>query len=323
MIKEIFMNKDAKKMRRINRKTKENFIYRTVIVTAKLDSNTLNVLTEIEKYYKEMLVELVKYAIDKRIVNYKQLCKEKARELKNKYRGLPTHYINTAIKDATRQASEFLLIKEKGKAYTDYPEIKNVTIWLDDHLWKLEGYTRLWISTHKGRIELEIEPHKHYWKYRNSKDWELVKECQIKIDRKNKRLLVYLKFRKQRVSEPYISQDHSFISVDVNVNNITILIGKAHISNADKNNNIKVQIDGKVYLFETDIEETVNGYYYRRKSIQEKYDKLFGIGSREKKKPMKKLKEKQKKKDIIYKIANIIVREAIKRNAIIIIRGSR
>jgi len=67
------------------------------------------------------------------------------------------------------------------------------------------------------------------------------------------------------------------------------------------------------------MKKTVLGYYYRRKSIQERYDKKFGVESREKKKVMKKLKERKKKKDIKYKIANILVREAKERKAGIVL----
>jgi putative transposase len=51
------------------------------------------------------------------------------------------------------------------------------------------------------------------------------------------------------------------------------------------------------------------GYYYRRKRMQEKYDRLYGAISREKRKIMKKLKEEKKRKDLRWKLANIIVEQ--------------
>jgi len=275
-------------------------VTRTVIVYARLNSNTLKTLTEVEEKYKGTLIYLVKYAVDKKIKSYTRLKAENYKILTIKYPDLPTHYIYTACQDATQRAKSFLKRKEEGKAYTDYPEVRNVSIWLDDHLWNLIGYTKLRISTHKGRIELEIEPHKQYWKYINC-GWTLSSECRIKIDRRNKRLLVYLTFTKE--VEEY--KPVSFISVDVNENNITALI------------------DGKAYLFETNMGKVVLGYYYRRKSIQERYDRRFGVKSREKKKVMKKLKERKKKKDIKYKVANIVVREAKRRRAGIVLEKLR
>jgi len=265
-------------------------VTRTVIVTAKLNSTILRIFTEVEEKYKEMLSYLVRYAIDRKIKSHVCLRLDNYKDLTKKYPQMPVHYIYTASQDATTRVKSFMKKKEEGRVYTDYPEVRNVSIWLDDHLWNLKGYTRLRISTHKGRIELEIEPHKQYWKYVNS-GWVLSSGCRIKIDRRNKRLLIYLTFTKE--VEEY--KPTSFISVDVNENNITALI------------------DGKAYLFETDMGKTVQGYYYRRKSIQERYDKTFGAKSREKNKVMKKLKEGEKKKDTKYKNANILVREAKKR----------
>ncbi len=68
-------------------------------------------------------------------------------------------------------------------------------------------------------------------------------------------------------------------------------------------NNATILVDGIAYLFETNAEKLVLGYYYRRKRIQERYDNLYGVKSRVKKKVMKKLKEKKKKSDIKWKIA--------------------
>ena len=265
-------------------------VTRTVVVYARLNSATLRIFTEVEEKYKEMLTYLVKYAVDRKIKSHTRLRLENYKILTKKYPDLPVHYIYTACQDATDRTKSFLKKKEEGRAYTNYPEVRNVSIWLDDVLWKMKGYTRLRISTHKGRIELEIEPHKQYWKYVNG-GWVLSSGGKIKIDRRNKRLLVYLTFTKE--VEEY--KPLSFISVDVNENNITALIGN------------------RVYLFETDMEKTVLGYYYRRESIQERYDKRFGVKSREKKKVMKKLKERKKKNNTKYKNANILVRETKKR----------
>jgi IS605 OrfB family transposase len=83
-----------------------------------------------------------------------------------------------------------------------------------------------------------------------------------------------------------------FISVDVNENHVAVLI------------------DGGVYLFETGFRDIVLGYYYRRKRIQERYDKLCGVGCRVKRKVLRGLKERGKKSDLKWKLANIVVRVA-------------
>ena len=139
-------------------------------------------------------------------------------------------------------------------------------------------------------------PHKQYWRYVNS-GWRLVSEARIKLDKKNRQLIIYLAFVKE--VEEY--KPRGYLPVDVNENNITILV------------------DGIAYLFETNMEKLVFGYNYRRKRVQKIYDRLYGVKSRIKRKAMRKLKERKKKLDIKWKIANIIVRVAYeKRYAIVL-----
>ncbi len=78
-------------------------------------------------------------------------------------------------------------------------------------------------------------------------------------------------------------------------------------------------VDGIAYLFESDTGKLVLGYYYRRKRIQERYDKLYGKKSRAKRKILRKLKEGKKKHDIRWKIANIVVRTAYEKQYAIIL----
>ena len=60
-------------------------------------------------------------------------------------------------------------------------------------------------------------------------------------------------------------------------------------------NHVTTLVDGIAYLFKTNTEKLVLGYYYRRKKVQEKYDKLYGKKSRIKKRVLRKLKERKKK----------------------------
>ena len=140
------------------------------------------------------------------------------------------------------------------------------------------------------------QPHKQYWRYIN-RGWGLASEAKIRLDMKNRQLVIYLAFVKE--VEEY--KPRGFIAVDVNENNVAMLV------------------DGIAYLFETNIEKLVLGYYYRRKRVQKKYDKLYGVKSRIKRKVLRKLKERAKKQDVRWKIANMIVRVAYeKRYAIVL-----
>ena len=176
------------------------------------------------------------------------------------------------------------------------PEVRKATIWLDDHLWKLDSLTSIKITTHKGWILVGFEPHKHYWRYVN-RGWQFASEIKVRLDRRKRQLVIYLTFVKN-VEE---CKARGFLPVDVNENNVTILI------------------DDKPYLLETDIEKIVLGYYYRRKRIQEKYDELYGKKSRIKRKIMRKLKERKKKLDVRRKIANLIVKVVYENRCVIVL----
>jgi len=263
-------------------------VTRTVIVrSAKLPGKLFRMLVELEEMYRNMVEQLVMYAIRNNIRSFTRLKALKYREMRNLYPQLPSHYVYTACQDASTRAKSFLRLKRLGLAEREYPDVKKVSIWLDDHLWKPIGYTSIRIDTHKGWVTVEFEPHKHYWKYVN-RGWKLSSEAKVKLDRKNRQLIIYLTF----VGEVEEYKPKGYLSVDVNENNVTILV------------------DGIAYLFETDLEKLVLGYYYRRKRIQEKYDRFYGVKSRAKRKAMRKLKEKDKKQNIRWKMANIIVRAA-------------
>ncbi len=271
-------------------------VTRTVIVkSAKLSRKAFRIFVEIEGIYRNMVEQLVIYAVSNNIKSFTRLKALKYRDMRNMYPQLPSHYVYTACQDASTRAKSFLRLKKLRLTKRDYP-VRRVSIWLDDHLWKLSGLTSIKIATHKGWITVEFEPHKQYWKYVNRR-WKLASEAKIKLDKRDRRLVIYLTFVKE--VEEY--KPRGFLPVDINENNVTMLV------------------DGVAYLFETGGEKLVLGYCYRRKRIQERYDKLYGVRSRIKRKVLRKLKERRKKSDIKWKVANIIARIAYeKRYAIVL-----
>ena len=272
-------------------------VARTVVVrSVRLPKKVFRIFVELEGMYRNMVEQLVVYAVRNGIKSFIKLRAFKYRELRAIYQHLPSHYVFTACQDASIRVKSFLRLERLGLTEKKYPEVRKISIWLDDHLWKPSGYTQIRIVTHKGRKSIEIEPHKQYWKY-VSRGWKLASEAKIKLDKKNRRLTIFLTFVKD-VGE---YEPEGYLPVDVNENNVSILV------------------DGVAYLLETDTEKLVLGYHYCRKALQKKYDKLYGVKSRIKKKILRKLKEKKKKSDIRWKIANLIVRTARdKRYAIVL-----
>ena len=148
-------------------------VARTIIVkSAKLPRKVFMVFVELEGMYRNMVEQLVLYAVRNNIKSFTRLKALKYREMRSLYRQLPSHYVYTACQDASTRAKSFLRLEKLGLTERDYPEVRRVGIWLDDHLWKLNGLISIKIATHKGWITIEFEPHKQYWRYIN-RGWRL------------------------------------------------------------------------------------------------------------------------------------------------------
>ena len=263
-------------------------VTRTVVVKSiPLPRKLFRVFVELEGMYRNMVEQLVLYAVRGRVASFTRLKALKYRELRSLYPQLPSHYAYTACQDASTRVKSFFKRRRKGLARKDYPEVNRVSIWLDDRLWRLRGLSSIEIATHRGWVAIGLESHKQYWKYLNS-GRRLASEARVKLDKRSRRLVIYLVFKKS--VEVYRSR--GFVSVDVNENHVAVLV------------------DDKAYLFETGFRDIVLGYYYRRKRIQEKYDKLYGVNCRVKRRIFRKLKERRKKSDLRWKLANIVVRVA-------------
>ena len=261
-------------------------VTRTVVVkSTPLPRKLFRVFVELEGMYRNMVEQLVLHAVRNRVTSFTKLKALKYRELRSLYPQLPSHYTYTACQDASTRVRSFFKLKKRGLARRDYPEVNRVTIRLDDHLWRLRELTSIKIATHRGWVAVELEQHKQYWKYLNG-GWRLASEAKVKLDKKNRRLIIYLVFKKS--VEIYGSK--GFISVDVNENHVAVLV------------------DDKAFLFETGFRDIVLGYYYRRKRVQERYDKLYGVNYRVKRRVLRRLKERRKKSDLKWKLANIVVR---------------
>jgi len=263
-----------------------------------LPRRAFRIFAELEGMYRNMVEQLVLYAVNNGVTKFTRLKAERYREVRSLYPQLPSHYSYTACQDAAERAHSFLRMKKMGRARKAYPEVRNVSIWLDDRLWRAEGLTSISLATHRGRVRVSVELNKHYLRYVN-RGWRLTSGARVKLDHRDRRLILYLTFRKE-VSE---YRPKGYITVDVNEDAEAVLI------------------NGLVYLFETDLSRITLGYYYRRKSVHERYDKVYGPGSRPARRIFKRLSNKERtlKREIRWKLATLIVREAARRQAAIVL----
>jgi transposase len=124
---------------------------RTVVVrSTPLPRKVFRVFVELEGMYRNMVEQLVLYAARNKLTSFTRLKALKYRELRSLYPQLPSHYAYTTCQDASTRAKSFLKLKKRGLTRRGYPEVNRVSIWLDDHLWKMRSLTSIEIATHKG-----------------------------------------------------------------------------------------------------------------------------------------------------------------------------
>jgi putative transposase len=269
-------------------------LVRTVVVpSVRLTEKKFKVFKELEELYRQVLIELVDYGFRNNIDSFTRLKRDKYRELRRRLPQLPSHYVHTACQDASTRIKSFNKLKKKGLAKSEKPEISKVSTWLDDHLWRLVGYTTILIYTHKGWIPVELVPHKLYWRYING-GWALRTQPKIKIDYRRRRLLVYFVFAK---------------AVDVDEN------GVKHVISVDVNeDNVAVKVLDKVYILETGVKRITIGYARYREAVQSvKGNGYVGRAIHG--------RECKRKKDIRSKIANIVSNTAEKLNAVVVLEN--
>ncbi|MCD6503093.1 MAG: transposase, partial [Euryarchaeota archaeon] len=179
--------------------------------------------------YRGILEELVLIALENEIESRIKLRKLVYKEMKERYEDLPTHYIYTACQDAIMRIKSFLRLKRKGIAKTESPEVKNVSVWLDDVLWDYDGFPRLKegrdgqktlfmrVSTRHGRITIPLKPHKLFFKYL-SNGWKAKTNVGLHID--YERRVVHAIFTFQKEIEYEEKEPEMCIPVDYNLNNV-------------------------------------------------------------------------------------------------------
>jgi len=279
-------------------KTQSKTIKRTVTLECYTSRQGSKILSEIELAYRKMLIEMIGFALKsdatQKILNqifYKQYRKE--------FPWLATRVIKGSYRDVLKRVKSFKELKMKGKAKTDRPAVKRVTITFSDSQdWELKRGA-IWIrsdTTKDEWLELKYRDTKLLHRYLYDDGWVLAEELKIKVV--DGRIFCYLTFKK----EVEVKESKNVLAVDVNENNVTAVLFK----------------DGKIaeaYRVETGLGNLVISYSERRKRITQGRS----TKDREVKKALKKLREKEKKEDIIYNTTSILEEIATKNDATIVV----
>jgi putative transposase len=164
--------------------------------------------------YRKIVNELIEYAHSHRVTSFIALCHVKYRELRQRYPTLPSHYIVTACRHAASIYESFIELKKMGRCEKERPVFKGRTVWLDDHLFKLdvEGW-RASIAVHGGRwVVLRLLHGRYHDRFKGMK----LGEARLVL-RDDGNLYLNVVFR-QTIVLPEINMDAKVIAVDINEN---------------------------------------------------------------------------------------------------------
>jgi putative transposase len=269
---------------------------RTVVLECYANRVAREALRDIVEPLKNMVGEMVEYAL-KHNASQKTLHRVFYERYRREYPWMPSRVIKGAYRDAVRRAKSFRERLKKGKAYTGKPEVRRVTIvYSDNQDWSIESGS-LKIKTHRGWVELKYGNNKQLHRYLYG-GWIPASELKLKTNG-GRRMLAYITFVKVYA---VFYDKKNVIAVDGNENNITIAIFK---------NGVLVE----VIRIETGLGRIVIAYAVRRKRIS----KGKSTKTREIKKKLRKLREGDRKKDILYKVVNFIEELARENNAVVVI----
>jgi len=270
---------------------------RTAVLEAWTNKFGKHALREIEDAYRRMLEIMVDYAVEHK-ASQSTLHKVFYLKFRKEYPWLPTRIVKGCYRDAARRAKSFRELQEKGMAKTSKPEVRRIAITLSDSQdWRLEDGV-IKVRTNRGWILLHYRNHKQLHRYLYS-GWKLTEELKLKLA--NGKVLVYLTFKKDFEAELNL---RNVVAVDVNENNVTLAV-------------FKEKKLSEVYRVETNLGKIVISYSERRKKLT----KGRSTRDRDVKKVMKKLREKERKHDTVYKTAKIIEEISIRNNAVVAVGG--
>nr|WP_240924262.1 transposase [Thermococcus sp. 21S7] len=154
-------------------------------------------------------------------------------KLKEEY-DLPTHYYYTVCQDAVTRAKSFLELKKKGRAGTEKPVVRKISLWLDDVLWDYKRFPQfntlkdgrkilvIGLTTKRGRVKLPLKPHKLFFKYLNE-GWKVKAGVKLHIVEKERKVLAYFVFEKEFDERELTG---NFLSVDYNADNVSFGTGE-------------------------------------------------------------------------------------------------
>jgi len=259
-------------------------VLKTLKRTVKLESDPLNewkyrVLREVEEYQKKIVNEMIGVILSEGLpTTRKKLHERFYSEYKEKYPFLPSRVIEGAYVVAGRIVKSFRERRKRGLTRKDKPEYKRVVITIPNMVnWR---FNRVVISvlTHKGWVDIPLRFTKQFIHYLYE-GWMVSQELKLRLV--GRKVHLWLTFEKEVEVE---TKDGNYISIDVNENNVTLAVFEG----------FRLR---ELRRYETGLGRVAINYSIRREEITKGHstkDELI-------KKKLRKLRERERKLDILRK----------------------
>ncbi len=256
---------------------------KTLKRTVKLESDFLNewkyrVLREVEEHQRKFVNEMIGVILSEGLqTTRKKLHERFYNHYKEKYPFLPSRVIEGAYIVAGRIVKSFRERKKRGLTRKDKPEYKRVMITIPNMVnWRFNKVS-VSVLTHKGWVEIPLKFTKQFTHYVYG--WRVSQELKLRLV--GRKILVWLTFEKEVEVD---TKDGNHISIDVNENNVTVAVFEG----------FKLK---ELRRYETGLGRVVVNYSLRREEITKGHstkDELI-------KKKLGKLREKERKTDVLRK----------------------
>ena len=263
---------------------------KTLKRTVRVESNFLNewkyrVLREVEEYQRKIVNEMIGVILSEGLPTTKKRLHERFySDYKEKYPFLPSRVIEGAYIVAGRIVKSFRERRKKGLTRKDKPEYKKVLITIPNMVnWRLNKVS-VSVLTHKGWVDIPLKFTKQFIHYLYE-GWRVSQELKLRLI--GRKVLVWLTFEKEVEVE---SKEGNYISIDVNENNVTLAIFE----------NFKLK---ELRRYETGLGRIVMNYSLRREEI------TMGHSTKDElvKKKLERLRERERKIDVLRKTVKRIV----------------
>jgi transposase, IS605 OrfB family, central region len=264
-------------------------VLKTLKRTVKLESDFLNewkyrVLREVEEHQRKFVNEMIGVILSEGLpTTRKKLHERFYSDYKEKYPFLPSRVIEGAYVVAGRIVKSFRERRKRGLTRKDKPEYKRVVITIPNMDWRFNKVS-VSLLTHKGWVEIPLKFTKQFTRYVHE-GWRVSQELKLRLV--GRKVLVWLTFEREVEVE---SKEGNHISIDVNENNVTLAVFEG----------FKLK---ELRRYETGLGRVVVNYSLRREEITK------GHSTKEElvKKKLRKLRERERKIDVLRKTVKRVV----------------